>query len=295
MNDSSEEIILECPKCDLGKEPKLSVNPDLGVFHCFRCGFKGTIQRLANLYPNLYSRIEDSISLSVFNRLRLYTEANRRLVLDASVLDEIGDATEVEYGDPHYDYLISRGWTDELITSYAPLKSANRKYINRVIVPVSCNGLVVYFTARDITGNASRKYMNPVKDKDFIFTSKSSTDLLTGSDAFICEGIFDAFKLKDGCAILGKTLSKAQHTPLYKFLKSKKSIYICLDPGTKGESDELAIEIDSWFVDKDVHVIDWASSNSDVDLGDLSKVMTTSELASFIKQNSSPAKLLKYI
>ena len=106
-------------------------------------------------------------------------------------------------------------------------------------------------------------------------------------DAFICEGIFDAFKTPNACALMGKTLNKKQHKVLYDFLKPKKNIYICLDPGTLKECKRLAEELDIWFPTKQIYIMNWVSTDEDIDLGDLSKSLSSKELVKYIKTNST--------
>ena len=294
-DNEGEELSLECPYCPSGKENKLFVNVDKGVFHCYRCDFKGKIEWLAKKHANLFSRIEDSVSMSTFAKLKAYTKQNAKREIDSSVLRELRSVAPIEEDDPHYTYLQERGWDEDVIRLYAPLKTNTEKFKDRVIIPVEdTSEKVVYFTARDITKCAKQKYINPIKEKDFIFTAKSLVDSAYLEDAFICEGIFDAFKIPGACALLGKTLNKAQHSPLYNFLKKRKNIYICFDPGTNRECDKLAVELDSWFVDKNIFIMDWVKEkDSGLDLGEVSKEYTYRQLMRFIKTNSHEAKLLK--
>lgn len=298
MFDTVEELSIPCPYCPAHKESKLFVNIEKGVFNCFRCGYSGKIDKLSRQHPNLFSKIEDNISVSAFNRLKMYATVRPDAELDSSVLSELKTVRKIDESDPHYEYLLGRGWTEEIISLYAPLKTQTEKYKDRVIIPVvDDNNKVVYFTARDITGLSKMKYTNPAKDKDFIFKSKTPVDTVYTEDAFICEGIFDGFKLPGGCSLLGKTLNKTQHSPLYKFLKSRKNVYICFDPGTEKYAERLAVEIDSWFVDKNIFIMDWVSDSEEnsTDLGDISKTLTYNQLMRFVKANSHEAKLLKLI
>ena len=297
FDSEGEEISLECPYCPSGKENKLNVNVDKGVYNCFRCNFHGRIEWLAKKHPNLFSRIEDSISISAFARLKAYTKASAKREIEASVMKELRSVSPIEATDPHYQYLLDRGWTEDLISLYVPLKTDTTKFKDRVIIPVlDETEKVVYFTARDITGSADRKYINPIKDKDFIFTARTPVDTAYLDDAFICEGIFDAFKIPGACALLGKTLNKAQHTALYKFLKKRKTIYICFDPGTEKEAERLAVELDSWFMNKTIKVMNWVSEKpTALDLGEVSKAYNYSRVLKFIRENSHDAKLLKIL
>ena len=295
FSDGGEEISLECPYCPSDKENKLSINIDLGVYNCFRCGFKGRIDWLAKKHPNLFAQLEASVSISAFARLKSYVKAHSKREIDSSVMRELKSVEPIGTEDEHYGYLRSRGWSEEQISLYAPLKTDTPKFKDRVIIPVvDSEDRVVYFTARDIVGISKQKYINPVKDKDFIFTAKTQVDSVYLEDAFICEGIFDAFKIPGACALLGKTLNKAQHSTLYQFLRKRKNIYICFDPGTNDCAEKLAIELDSWFTNKNIYILDWVREpESKLDLGELSKKYTYNQLLRFIKGHSHEPKLLK--
>ena len=293
----NDEVSLECPFCSSGKENKLNVNIDKMVYHCYRCGFHGKVSWLAKKYPNLFSRIEDSISISAFTRLKTYANATTVREMTSPVMSELKSVTPITCSDPHYTYLINRGWTDELISLYTPLKTSTQRFKDRVIIPVTdTSNRVVYFTARDITGSSKQKYINPVRDKDFIFTSSTPVDTAYTTEAFICEGIFDAFKIPGACSLLGKTLNRSQHSALYAFLKPRKTIYICFDPGTETEANALAVELDSWFIDTDIKILNWVSDKpSAIDLGEISKKYSYSQVMRFIKENSHDARLLKIL
>ena len=83
FDNEGEELSLECPYCPSGKENKLFVNVDKGVFNCFRCNFSGKIEWLAKKHPNLFSRIEDSVSLSTFAKLKAYKNAFKTREIDS--------------------------------------------------------------------------------------------------------------------------------------------------------------------------------------------------------------------
>jgi len=288
----SPEIELVCPYCPSDATNKLYANIELGVFHCYRCEFSGKIDSLKYNHPVLYSELEDLSALPLYAKVNAY---NKEPEFDSTVKDDLKGSTSITELDREYYYLLERGWTDASIHLYRPLKSSNTIYKDRAIIPVvDRKNTVIYYTARDISNKAKQKYINPASDKNFIFYSKTPLDSVYSDIAFIGEGVFDMFKIPGGCALLGKTLNKKQHNVLYEFLKPRKSIYICLDPGTRKDADALAIEIDSWFSDKEIHIMKWVDSKtSKLDLGDLSKTYTERQLIRFIQDNSSPARLMR--
>lgn len=278
------ELILHCPKCAKHDTPKLYINVELGLFNCYRCGdFKGRIKQLYK-YPDLIAKIEEQVTLAEYSKLRSFKPVE---VKNIDILQELNPVREIYYEDPQYAYLLERGWTDELILLYKPLVSANTDYADRVILPVIVNDEVVYFTARSITSDKGLKYRNPahVSRKSIVFKSKVPESALYQRDAFIGEGIFDMFKVPNGIAILGKTLSDDNEPNLLSFLAPRQNIYVCLDAGAEAEIETLCAKLLSWFPTKNIYKID-STKYFGKDLGDLSKSLSSIELLNWVKTNS---------
>ena len=279
----SEEQTFQCPKCKHHNH-KLYVNVTLGVFNCFHCGFAGPISRLS-AYPEIYSQVEDRESLQTFKKLA-HTKA-RQYKQNSELLKQLRPFRQIEPEDPHYSYLLSRGWDEDIIDCYDILVSENDHYEDRVFLTIDDNdNNTVFYTGRTILPNVNPKYLNSVSKKDFVFRSKTPVDDFYTDNAYIGEGIFDMFKLPGGIALLGKTLTKDQHMSLFAALRPRKSIYICLDPGTERETKKLAKELDSWFPNKDVYYIDWGKE-MEMDLGDLSSQMSRTDLMTYIHDHST--------
>ena len=280
----SEEQTFQCPICRHHNH-KLYVNVTLGLFHCFHCDFAGSIERLKK-YPNIWSSIEDQTSLSVFDRLKTI-EIKQKKLLNSDLLRPLQPLREITTEDKQYEYLLSRGMDDDIIDCYDVLVSDNKHYVDRAFITIQDDkGDTVFYTGRSINKGTNPKYMNSVAPKDFVFRAKTPVDDFYLEDAYICEGIFDAFKLPGGIALLGKTLAKDQHTALFTALRPRRNIYICLDPGTARETKALARELDSWFPNKDIFLLDW-KNETEKDLGDLSQSMSRTDLITFIRRNSS--------
>lgn len=280
----SEEHILECPHCPRGKDNKLYVNVDQGVFHCFRCEFKGPIKKLYR-YPNIISKLEDLLDLAETARLRM----EKPLELSSfELLKSLNPVREVLYGDPHYTYLIDRGWTDALISSYRPLVSANSLYADRVILPIfDASDKLVYFTGRSILSGVKQKYINAsVPKSNIVFLSKLVENSLYPKIGVICEGFFDGFKIPNALALLGKMLSHDNEHNVLGFLKNKTDIYVCLDKGAESEMVVICKKLHNWAPSKHIHFIN-TSAYGDQDLGDLSKTLSSHQLLSFIMGNST--------
>ena len=277
-----DEQTFQCPVCKHHNH-KLYVNTDKGLMNCFHCGFAGSIDKLRK-YPHLWSKIEDQVSLSVFSKLLVNNTPDVRL--NSELLKTLKPLREIAEDDAEYAYLLSRGWDADIIDCYNVFVSDNEKYWDRVFITIqNNNGDTVFYTGRSINAGTNPKYLNSVAPKDFVFKASTPVDVFYTEDAYICEGIFDAFKLPGGIALLGKTLAKDQHSSLFEALKHKTNIYLCLDPGTTKESKTLAKELDSWFPNKEIHILDWKGEEQK-DLGDLSQSMSRLDLIHFVKGNS---------
>ena len=279
-----DEQLFTCPRCERGKEPKLYVNSEKGLFNCFRCGFAGPISRLKN-YPEIYSQVEDRESLSAFKKLSL--NVARQYHQNSELLRQLKPFRDIESEDAQFDYLVSRGWDEDIINCYDILVSENDHYEDRVFITINNDkGDTVFYTGRTILPNVHPKYLNSVARKEFVFKAKTPVDDFYADNAYIGEGIFDMFKLPGGIALLGKTLSKDQHASMFAALRPRKNIYICLDPGTERETKAIAKELDSWFPTKNIYTIDWGTEKT-LDLGDLSSRMSRTDLMNFIHTHSN--------
>jgi hypothetical protein len=279
----TDEQTFQCPKC-LHHNHKLYVNSDKGVFNCFHCNFAGPISKLKK-FPAIYSQVEDRESLAVFKKLA--NDRVREYKQNSELLKQLKPFREIEVEDPQFDYLMSRGWDEDIIDCYDVLVSENEHYSDRVFITVSDEkNNTVFYTGRTILPNVNPKYLNSVSKKDFVFKAVTPVDEFYTETAYVGEGIFDMFKLPGGIALLGKTLGKDQHSAMFAALRPKKRIYICLDPGTSRETKNIAKELDSWFPNKEIYTIAWGTT-TDIDLGDLSQRMARTDLMNFIHVHST--------
>ena len=276
------EIILHCPKCD-HNTPKLYINIEMSVFNCFHCGFKGKIKQLYK-YPELISQLENQISLAEFAKLKSFRPLD---IKNVDVLEDLNPVREISYEDPQYDYLLSRGFTEDLINIYRPLVSLNPIYKDRVILPIIENDKIIWFTARSLDPKSKLKYKNPsaVSRKNIVFKSKVPENVLFSTDCVICEGVFDCFKIPNAVSLLGKTISAENQTNLLEFLSNKSNIYVALDEGAEYNINILCKLFYSWFPNKNIYFID-TTKYASKDLGNLSEELNSIQLLQWIKTNS---------
>ena len=277
------EIILHCPHCPADKSAKLYINIENSVFNCFRCEFKGSIKKL-HKYPELMAKLEDQLSLAETNKLRSFKPVD---IKSHNILNDLNPVREIVYTDPQYAYLVGRGWTDEMVQAYRPLVSRSPKYLDRVILPIFDNEeKLIYYTARSIDPETTARYRNAeISRKDILFESKIPEAMLFPDLGFILEGIFDAAKIPNAVALLGKSLSKENESHLIQFFKKRASIYICLDAGTGPIMETLCSTLHSWFPNKAIYYIK-EEAYQNQDLGKLSETLSSVQLVNWIKTNS---------
>lgn len=232
--ESKGQISFDCPVCASEKglengdgKGNLEINYIRGVYKCWACGETyGTQGPLGRLIDQFGTKQQKKI----FNLLRPQEEVEREKPKLTLRLPEgytkFKDSNSIFI--PHkeaYNYLKSRGITEEHIEKYDIGYTAKGDYSFRIIVPsYDLNGKLNYFIARAWV-NKKMKYKNPAVPKDEIIFNESRIDWT--KDVFLCEGVFDAFFLPNSIAMLGKHLSDLLFSKLYDLCEGE--IHICLD------------------------------------------------------------------
>lgn len=170
----------------------------------------------------------------------------------------------------HKEYLQSRGFSPKFLQSVFDIsytgqiskyKSQKRvvdfKY--RIIIPVFINGVLVNFTARDVTGKAEEKYKNCPTD-DTLITTK---DAIYGYDAVIdgvgviVEGPTDVWRVgPGGLGLFGIKYTKHQLNLLYQKKLKKAVVFFDNEPMAQKIAKKLAKEIGSFIPDVSILVPD---------------------------------------
>jgi hypothetical protein len=134
------------------------------------------------------------------------------LELDLSFVPVL-EKTDIPTIDKHLSvaqsYLYDRGLSEFQIKKYDIRYCYTGRYSGRVVVPCYYQESIVTFVARDITGYAHQKYLNPTANKqgDFLF----NYDGVLGERVIVTEGVFDAMAIgDDAVASFGKSLSQRQ-------------------------------------------------------------------------------------
>lgn len=216
---SSKELIFRCPKCN---REKLYVNVNNGLFHCFRCDYKGKLRGRYSLKNMKQS----------YEQMRKNSEASRDKTLKLIYFDSL------PLNEEQTKAIKDRGLTDLDIKYY---NFCGRKQDNRIQIPNYVKGNltdIVCAWEYDKTKINSKnpKYLNTSdidKSKTLfnIYNIEKSVDKI-----ILCEGIFNAITAgKNAVASFGCVLSDRQCELILE--KEPKSILIAYDsdePGVKG-------------------------------------------------------------
>jgi DNA primase len=276
-NDMRGQYGYSCPVCSydikgletLDGKGNLEVNYPLQVFKCWVCaethGTYGHVGKLIDKFGNKRDKKD-------YNLIRPdeYVKDERKyqkLVLPK----EYQKFSDVNPKYPPraqaYNYLKSRGITDEIIEKYDIGFCVDGPYIGRIIVPsFDKQGELNYFIGRSWNPKSKFKYKNPEAPKELLIFNESRIDW--EKDIFLVEGVFDAFFVPNAIPLLGKFLSDLLWETLYE--KAKARIIVCLDPDAWEDSKKIYNKLNGGKLYKRIDIIKLPGEN---DLGDLKGII----------------------
>jgi len=113
------------------------------------------------------------------------------------------------------------------------------KFFNRVILPCTRDGKVIYWQARTILKDVKPRYLSPGTNKDAVLWGYDNLYRDPDKPLFITEGIFNAAPLH-GVALLGATLNESK---LEILNRSRRRKIVVVDRDQKGGAlAELALQ-----------------------------------------------------
>ena len=232
--ESKGQISFDCPVCAAEKglengdgKGNLEINYSRHVYKCWACGETlGTQGPLGKLFDKFATKKQKKV-YELIKPEELKQEEKKKVRLRLPQ----GFTTFKDSNPrfiPHieaYNYLKSRGITDEIIERYKIGYTVTGDYAYRIVVPsYDTEGILNYFVARAWVPK-KMKYKNPPVPKDEIIFNEGAVDWK--KDVYLCEGVFDSFFLPNPIVMLGKKMSKLLFETLY--LKAEGNIIICTD------------------------------------------------------------------
>lgn len=234
--------------CDHGRKgPRAAFNfsSDGGIgFNCFNCGVK------IKFIPSEQNHFSHKLK-KIFNDFGIPENEWKPFELNL-LLSEKGQKVEEEkiknitpkdilipdgfialkhlpltnkWADVAYAYLESRSIDADDNLFMLSTKKGN-KWAKRLIISMfkDHGKHLMFYTGRDLTGNAKKKYENPMVDRSNVIFNFDEIFKFTENPLYVVEGVMDALSIPDCVALLGNEMSEGQIEWLNKSKREK--IYI---------------------------------------------------------------------
>jgi len=233
------QISFNCPVCDEDRNKgNLEVNYLQHVFKCWSCsetnGTHGSMGKLIDLYGNKKHKKVYKLFQPEDTKPKEKPKQKLRLPESFTLFKDSNPIYPVY--KQAYNYLKTRGITDEIIERYSIGFCDNGSHAGRIIVPsYDIEGELNYYIARSWDPKSRAKYKNPQAEKDKIIFNQHLIDWK--KDVYLVEGVFDGFFLPNSIPMLGKHMSELLFNTLYD--KVKKNIIIALD----GDAFDNAVKL----------------------------------------------------
>ncbi len=232
--ESKAQISFDCPVCAAEKglengdgKGNLEINYSRHVYKCWACGETlGTHGPLGKLFDKFGTKKQKKV-YELIKPEELKQEEKKRVWLrfpEGYMTFKDSNPRFIPHIEA-YNYLKSRGVTDEIIEKYKIGYTVKGEFAYRIIVPsYNAEGQLNYFVARSWT-NKKMKYKNPTAQKDEIIFNEGLIDW--EKDIYLVEGVFDSFFLDNPLVMLGKKMSRLVFENLYNRANGK--IIVCCD------------------------------------------------------------------
>lgn len=232
VKDNAVYIQAYCPNPDHQEShPSFFVNKNTGVFHCFGCGFKGTLLKLVNFLGNFNNDIEACNFISHYidsdyvpENINMFIPIKKREINNNNNIQEDTDERigihkinlpegYVKYAPEAIWYLSQRNLDIDLIKQHFEFGFCySGKYQGRVVFPIYFNKTLVMFQARAIMpGIEPKDLFNAGVKKQYIY---NYDNLVKNEFVIVTESILDVLQIypyyKNVTAIFGSHLLKEQ-------------------------------------------------------------------------------------
>jgi len=224
------QISFNCPICDEGRDKhNLEVNYFSNVYKCWSCGDSdGTHGSLSKLFDKFGTRKQKKL-FTILKPDQVETKQQKKkpkvTIPDGYV--KFKDSNPVyPVRKQAYNYLKSRGITDEIIEKFGIGFCDKGSHIGRIIIPsYNKKGDLNYYVGRSWDPKSRAKYRNPEAEKEKIIFWENLIDW--NKDIYLVEGAFDGMFLDNPVVMLGKHMSELLFETIYN--NAKGNVIICLD------------------------------------------------------------------
>jgi len=227
--DNRGQISFNCPVCDEGRNKhNLEINYISNVYKCWSCG---DIENTHGSLGKLFDKFGNKKQKKLYYILKPETVPVKEKKYKKLKLPE----SFTLFKDSHkiypvrrqaYNYLQSRGITDDIIEKYGIGFCDKGSHVGRIVVPsYDKKGELNYYVARSWDPHTKFKYKNPEAEKDKIIFNEKLIDW--NKDIYLVEGVFDGFFLENSIPMLGKHMSEMLFDKVYN--NAKGNVIIALD------------------------------------------------------------------
>jgi DNA primase len=241
--ESKGQIAFNCPVCDEDRDKgNLEINYHYHLYKCWSCGdANNTKGPLGKLFEKFGNKKQKKIYKVLQPEKDKPTERKKPKLKLPESFTKFSDSNPIyPIRRQAYNYLVSRGITDEMIEKYSIGFCDKGSHKGRIVVPsYSLTGELNYYIARSWDPKSRAKYKNPEAEKDKIIFNEHLINW--ERDIFLVEGVFDGLFLPNSIPMLGKHMSSLLFDNLY--LKSKGNVIIALDGDAWIDSVKLYNEL----------------------------------------------------
>lgn len=190
---------VRCPFCTGNPGFHLGFHVESGAWKCWRCGNHGLYSVLSAFLGYDKKKIREAIEKYKGRPTGKAEDGRKARGRSHNLLLPAGTS---ELQNRHRQYLRDRGFQVGQLLRRWDLKSTGPTgaYKHRIVIPITFQGKVVSYTARDITGRAEIKYKS-CKLEDEVVYHKSilyGLDLLPYRTGVLVEGCPDVWRLGPG-------------------------------------------------------------------------------------------------
>jgi hypothetical protein len=243
--------VLRCAVCnDYQERAGFKFNPEGPWFSCFNCGLRVSHEEGRTTMTNRFrsvleaygirkQQIDEVLGATFFKKAtepKEITLASLEKTVSLHTPEVKLPAHSHPLGADHHDelqaplieYLLARGQDPVKLQAHFSL---DQKFLNRVILPCTRNGKVIFWQARTITAGVKPRYLSPSVSKEAVLWGYDNMWKDPDKPLFIAEGIFNAAPL-DGVALIGSKLNEAKIEILNKCRRRK---IVLMDKDGNGE------------------------------------------------------------
>lgn len=251
-----------CPQCaaDAGSPDgkfNMAIHIDeTGAYgHCWKCGCKGSLRSLVRQFgsPADVSEVSDAVrdmGAAASYRLPVKSVVNTAgpSKPEAVPLPEGFRPVSREDRDSFraLSYLYGRGISDSVIARFriGYVGEEGTRCDCRVVIPsVSAEGFVDYWVARDYTGQAKTKVLNPKVDKKEVLFNSGRINWY--EPVTLVEGPFDHIAVPNSIPLLGKRLYEDSVAYSEVVRKARSLVFVLLDDDAYSDAQQMYVQLEN--------------------------------------------------